>query len=123
MGHSAGCHLATLLGLDPRYLAAVGLRPADLCGVVAWSGGAYDLVEKVQAGGMYATYIRKSFGDSQAAWRDASPVAHVGDARPLPLFLFISVQRRGNPSHQASERLAGLIRDAKGSAESLVIGG
>jgi acetyl esterase/lipase len=122
MGHSAGCHLATLLALDPRYLAAVRLRPADLCGVVAWSGGAYDLVEKVKAGGMYASYIRKSFGDSQAAWRDASPVAHVGDARPLPPFLFISVQR-GNPSHQASERLAALIRDAKGSADSRLIEG
>ena len=82
MGHSAGCHLAALLALDPRYLAAVGLRPADLCGVVAWSGGAYDLVEKVKAGGTYGPYIRKAFGDSQAAWRDASPVAHVGDARP-----------------------------------------
>ena len=110
------------LALDPRYLAAVGLRPADLGGVVAWSGGAYDLVEKVKAGGMYPPYIRTAFGDSPAAWRDASPVAHVGDARPLPPFLFVSVER-GNPSHQAAERLAGLIRDAKGKAESLVIEG
>ena len=102
MGHSAGCHLVTLLALDPRYLAAVKLRPADLCGVVAWSGGAYDLVEKVKAGGMYPPYIRKAFGDSEAAWRDASPVAHVGDTRPIPPFLFISVER-GNPSYQASE--------------------
>ena len=122
MGHSAGCHLATLLALDPRYLAAVGLRPVDLGGVVAWSGGAYDLVEKVKAGGTYGPYIRKAFGDSEAAWRDASPVAHVGDARPLPPFLFLSVER-GNPSHQASERMAGLIRDAKGQAESRVIEG
>ena len=119
-GHSAGCHLVTLLALDPRYLADVGLRPSDLRGVVAWSGGAYDLVEKVKAGGTYAPYIRKAFGDSAAAWRDASPVAHVGDARPLPPFLFVSVER-GNPSHQASERLASLIRDAKGQADSCLI--
>ena len=122
MGHSAGCHLATLLALDPRYLAAVKLRPADLCGVVAWSGGAYDLVEKVKAGGMYPPYIRKAFGDSQAAWRNASPVAHVGDARPIPPFLFISVER-GNPSHRGSDRLAGLIREANGQADSRVIEG
>ena len=122
MGHSAGCHLATLLALDPSHLATVKLRPADLCGVVAWSGGAYDLVEKVKAGGMYPPYIRQAFGDSPAAWKEASPVAHVGDSRPIPPFLFISAER-GNPSHKASDRLAGLIRDAKGQADSRVIEG
>ena len=30
MGHSAGCHLVTLLALDPRYLAGVKLRPNQL---------------------------------------------------------------------------------------------
>ena len=73
MGHSAGCHLVTLLALDPRYLAGVGLHPSDLRGVVAWSGGAYDLVAKVKAGGTYGPYIKQAFGDSEAAWRDASP--------------------------------------------------
>ncbi len=122
MGHSAGCHLVTLAALDPRYLASVGLQSSDVRGVIAWSGGAYDLVEKVNAGGMYAPYIRQAFGESEAAWCDASPMAHVGDARPMPPFLFVSYER-GNASHQAAERLAGLIRDAKGRADSLVIEG
>ena len=122
MGHSAGCHLVTLLALDPRYLADVKLRPGDLRGVVAWSGGAYDLVAKVKAGGTYGPYIKQAFGDSEAAWRDASPVAHVGDAKPLPAFLFISVER-GNDSNLAAEKLAGLIRDAKGRADSKIIEG
>src|SRR5262245_19694815 len=64
MGHSAGCHLVTLVTLDPRYLAGVQLRPTDLRGVVAWSGGAYDLVAKVKAGGSYAGHIKKAFGDA-----------------------------------------------------------
>jgi acetyl esterase/lipase len=120
MGHSAGCHLVTLLALDPRYLAGVGLRPTDLCGVVAWSGGAYDLVAKVKAGGSYAPYIRQAFGRSEAAWRDASPVAHVGDAKPMPPFLFASVER-GSASHQAAEQFAKLITTAKGRASVVVL--
>jgi acetyl esterase/lipase len=116
MGHSAGCHLVTLLALDPRYLAGDGLRPTDLRGVIAWSGGAYDLVAKVKAGGTYAPYIRQAFGNSEATWRDASPVAHVGDSQPLPPFLFVSVEK-GNASNQAAENLAGLIRSAKGRAD------
>jgi acetyl esterase/lipase len=122
MGHSAGCHLVTLLALDPRYLADVGLRPSDLRGVVAWSGGAYDLVAKVKAGGTYGPYIKQAFGDSEAAWRDASPMAHVGDAKPMPPFLFISVVDKGKTdSKLAAEKLAGLIRDAKGQATTKVL--
>ncbi len=124
MGHSAGCHLVTLLALDPRYLAKVRLHPSDLRGVVAWSGGTYDLVAKVKAGGMYGPYIKSAFGDSEAAWRDASPVAHVGDAKPLPAFLFISVVDRGKTdSKLAAENLARLIRNAKGLATCKVLEG
>ncbi len=122
MGHSAGCHLVTLVTLDPRYLAKVDLRPADVRGVVAWSGGAYDLVQKVEDGGMYAGYIKKAFGDAADAWRDASPVNHVKDVRESPRFLFISI-KPGDASNKAAERLAGLISAAKGTAESKLIAG
>ncbi len=122
MGHSAGCHLVTLAALDPRYLKETGLRPTDLAGVVAWSGGAYDLVEKVAQGGTYGPYIKQAFGDHERAWRDASPVTHASDPAEKPPFLFVSVEP-GNPSHKAAERLAGLIRTAGGKAESKVVEG
>ena len=122
MGHSAGCHLAALVGLDPRYLGEVKLKPSDLRGVVAWSGGAYDLVQKVKDGGAYADYIRKAFGDSEEAWRDASPLAHVEGAEAGPAFLLVSIAA-GSASHKAAERLAGLIRGAKGRADSKLIEG
>lgn len=122
MGHSCGCHLVTLLTLDPRYLADVKLRPSDLRGVVAWSGGAYDLVAKAKAGGMYGPYIKSAFGESEAAWRDASPVAHVGDAKALPPFLFVSVER-GSASTLAAESLAAMIRKAGGKATAKLLEG
>jgi acetyl esterase/lipase len=37
-GHSAGGHNALMLALDPLYLDAVGLAPADLAGVVSLAG-------------------------------------------------------------------------------------
>ncbi len=122
MGHSAGCHLATLTALDPRYLEKAKLKPADLRGVVAWSGGAYDLVGKVKEGGAYGGHIKNAFGDSESAWRDASPVAHAKNARGGPRFLFVSIEP-GSASHKAAERLAGLIRGAGGKAESRLIEG
>ena len=34
-GHSSGCHLVATIGLNPRYLSAVGLAPENVAGVVA----------------------------------------------------------------------------------------
>jgi hypothetical protein len=84
----------TLVSLDPRYLKAVGLLPSNLRGVIAWSGGAYDLVRLVKKSsntGSYGGYILKVFGDKEAAWKDASPISHVGDSKVLPAYLFASV--------------------------------
>jgi acetyl esterase/lipase len=122
MGHSAGCHLVTLVALDPKYLAGVKLTPADLRGVVAWSGGAYDLVAKVAEGGSYKEHIGNAFGPDEAAWKDASPVTHARNGGAAPPFLFASYEK-GNPANKAAERLAGLIRDAKGRAEVVVLEG
>lgn len=38
MGHSAGAQIAALLGTDGRHLAAVGLAPTDLAGVIGLAG-------------------------------------------------------------------------------------
>ena len=117
MGHSAGCHLVTLVGLDPRWLAGVQMKPSDLAGVVSWSGGAFDLVQKVKDGGLYAGYIRRNFGKEEAGWRDASPMAHVGDGKPMPRFLFVSAEGDRQASKEATQKMVGLIRAAGGQAE------
>ena len=123
MGHSAGCHLVTLVGLDPRPLAKVRLTAADLKGVVSWSGGAFDLVEKVKSGGMYADYIRINFGADESTWRDASPIAHIGESKPMPPFLFASAENGNAASQTISEKMAELIRAAGGTVRTVVLPG
>ena len=123
MGHSAGCHIVTLVGLDPRPLAKVGMKPGDLAGVVSWSGGAFDLPAKVAAGGMYKDYIIKNFGPDEAGWRDASPIAHVGEAKPMPRFLYVSAGEGHADSATLSEKMAELIRAAGGRAEAVTLPG
>ncbi len=122
LGHSAGCHLVTLVALDPRPLAKVGLKPADLAGVVAWSGGAYDLVDKVAQGGSYADYVKKTFGESEAGWRDASPVHYTDNAKSGPAFLFVSLEP-GHPSTLAAERMIKRIEEAGGKASGKMLTG
>lgn len=123
MGHSAGCHLVTLLGLDPRPLATVGLKPSDLQGVISWSGGAFDLVDKVHSGGMYAHYIRATFGDKESQWLDASPVEHVGESQPMPPFLIVSGEQDKPASIEACNHLANLIHVAGGTVQQATLPG
>ena len=80
------------------------------------------LVEKVAQGGSYMEHIGNAFGPDEATWRDASPVTHAKSAGTGPPFLFAAYEK-GNPAHQAQERLAGLIRGAKGKAEVVLLEG
>jgi acetyl esterase/lipase len=72
-GHSAGGHLAALLTLDDRYLAAHQISPAVIRGVLALSG-------------VYNLTIGESqesvFGSDRAVRREASPLFHVRAGAP-----------------------------------------
>lgn len=75
-GHSAGAHIAALLGTDPRYLQAHGMAPADLAGVIGLSGP-YDFVVSGD--------LVPIFGP-RAQWPQAQPINHVdGDEPPFLL--------------------------------------
>jgi acetyl esterase/lipase len=77
-GHSAGGHLAALLTLDERYLAAHQLTPARIHGVLAMSG-VYDLADSE---GQEAV-----FGKDPQVRRAASPLFHVKAGTGIPRFL------------------------------------
>lgn len=123
MGHSAGCHIASMVGLDPRPLAKVGLAPSVLRGVVCWSGGAYDLPAKVAEGGMYKPYVEKNFGTDVAKLEDASPIRHVKEVVAGARFLFVSAGEGKPASRELSERMAREIDAAGGRGRSVVLEG
>jgi acetyl esterase/lipase len=75
-GHSAGAHIAALLGTDARHLEAVGLAPGRLAGVIGLAGP-YDFA--IDGG------LRDVFGP-QAQWSRTQPVDFVdGDEPPFLL--------------------------------------
>lgn len=110
MGHSAGAHLVALVGTDPRYLAAVGLEPKDVRGVVALDGAAYDVPTQFAAAGpqMRQTYTQ-AFGADAARQRALSPTLHAA-APNAPDFLILHVQRPDGISQ--SKALAAALRKA-----------
>jgi arylformamidase len=120
-GHSSGATFATLLALDPRYLAAHGLAPGDLRGVAAISG-IYDLdpPEGAVSAEERALYVA-AFGDA-AARRAASPLRHV---RPdAPLMLALVAQRDVPGVYEGSFAFTQALRDVgHPAAETFVVPG
>ncbi len=76
VGHSSGGHLASLLALDGRYLAALGLSPRKIAGVVSMSG-VYSI-----------SRFEWHFGRTGRARKEASPLEHVKAGAPPFLIMY-----------------------------------
>ncbi len=78
VGHSAGAHIVALLATDAHYLAADGLTPRDLAGVVGIAGP-YDFLPLTDP------KIIEVFGP-ESEWPESQPVNFVdGDEPPFLL--------------------------------------
>lgn len=109
MGHSAGAHLVALVGTDERYLKGAGLSFADIAGVIALDGAAYDVPAQMKDGpaAMQKTYAA-AFGTDPARQRALSPTVQAG-APNGPAFLLLHVQR-ADGMRQAEALAAALTR-------------
>ena len=124
MGYSAGCHLVTLLALDPAPLARDGLKPSDIRGIVVWSGAMFDLVAQAQGTGTYPPFIKATFGEDAAGQRAASPLTYVKSAKEAPPFLIASVDAASQQSaRDASKQLLDAVNAAGGKAQAALLTG
>jgi acetyl esterase/lipase len=103
-GHSAGAQIAALIGTDARYLAAHGMSPRDLAGVIGLSGP-YDFE---------ITGYEDVFGPP-AQWPLAQPVNFVDGDEPPFLLIHGSADTVVEPVD--SEILAERLRTAGIRAE------
>jgi len=99
-GHSAGAHLAAMIGLDP---------PPNLDGLLLMSG-IYDLPGIVQDGGLGAWLVQQAFGDDRAAWQAQSPLLHVRAAAPPTWLVHGATDQQISP--QRATTFATRLREA-----------
>ena len=104
-GHSAGAHIATLLNLDERYLAAVHVPRNAIAGVVGLSGP-YDFLP------LEKDIYKATFPEAVRA--ESQPIAFV-DGREAPMLLITGgADRTVNPGN--STRLAAAVAKHDGRA-------
>ena len=119
MGHSAGAHLAALVGTDATYLGGQGLQPSDLAGVILLDGAGYDATGdrgSGPAGRLLGNLYSEAFGDNAAA---LSPTLLIRSGVAYPPFLIFHIASRQDSRGQSEGLAAALIR-AGGRAEVVV---
>ena len=117
LGHSAGAHLAALVGVDPDYLGAVGLKPSDLAGVILLDGAGYDAVAPRGSRDAVNRALERMYDQAFGAERAAlSPTLRVRADVAYPPFLIFHVASREDSGEQ-SRALAAALVGAGGRAE------
>jgi acetyl esterase/lipase len=113
MGHSAGCHLATLVATDGRYLKQTGLPLTAIKGVIALDTQAYDIAKVMEARApeLYAN----AFGKDPATHKEASPLQYVAKGKGIPPFLVAYTNYE--PRRQAAEGFVKALRAEDVTAE------
>ena len=114
MGHSAGAHIAALLATDGTWLAAQGMRPAQLAGFIGVAGP-YDFLPLDEA-----DYIDMFGATSAAQWR-SQPVHYVDGDEPPMLLLQGATDRVVDPRNATA--LAKVLRGHGDAVELMMYPG
>jgi arylformamidase len=124
MGHSAGCHLVSLMGTDGSYLEAEGLSLNSLKGVVALDTQAYDVTSLMSDPQLAdAQTYQNAFGSDPEYWKKVSPTSYIVPGSHIPPFIVAySGGLLGGQAHsraQAAESFVQALQEVGVTAEIL----
>ena len=109
MGHSAGCHLVSLVATDHRRLEEFNKSLTSIKGVIALDTQAYDIASLVDSG---ARMYGEVFGSDAATQKDASPQAHIAKGKDIPPFVVAYSSGIGGNNAMARARIGNKFVEA-----------
>jgi len=109
MGHSAGAHLAALVGTDPRYLAAAGVPMGLVKAIVLLDGAGYDVAQQMARPNPVGAMYEAAFGKDPARQKALSPTLHAA-APNVASWLILPVERRADSTAQSRALAAALVK-------------
>ena len=118
-GHSAGAHLAALLGTDPAYLQKHGLKISDLAGVIPVDTASFDLTSPDNEN-LVKNLVKTSFGEDPQVLKSASPLHHVSRQQHHPAFLVFNTRNRAAAA-EGGRKFAEALKDAGGNVRFVAV--
>lgn len=120
MGHSAGAHLAALVGTDPRYLQAAGVPMSAVKGVILLDGAGYDVPTQASAEmNLVKPMYEAAFSTDPKRQAALSPTRHAA-APNVARWLILPIERRADSQAQ-SKGLADALTHAGSSATVIAV--
>lgn len=126
-GHSSGCHLAAIVGMDSTYLGAVGLKTRNIAGIIPM-GCTLDR-DDATLRGLTPDGIRTAFmNDRQEVatyktpenYLNANPANHIGKHVPPTLIIVAEAERFMPPIMEQGARIVRRLME-EGVAANLVV--
>lgn len=122
MGHSAGAHLAALVGTDPRYLQAAGVPMGAVKGIVLLDGAGYDVPTQASAEmNLVKPMYEAAFSADPKRRAALSPTRHAAPPN-VARWLILPIERRADSQAQ-SKALADALAKSGASAKVVVVPG
>jgi acetyl esterase/lipase len=128
-GHSSGCHLAAILGANPRYLAGVDLQPSDLAGIIAMGCVLAPLEEattKYSLDEMRARWPKSGEADTFASFEDrldSDPSRFIGPHMPPTLIVIAEAERFFPSNLEQGAKFARRLLEMKRPADVVIVPG
>ncbi len=120
-GHSAGAHLAALLGTDATYLNKHNIKISQLAGVIPVDTASFDLLSPRNER-FVDRLVDNAFGTNKAILKSASPMHHINMNQNYPDFLVFASGNRDSAIKQ-SEELSRRLSEIGSNAKTVIIDG
>jgi arylformamidase len=120
-GHSAGAHLAALLGTDTSYLIKYNIQASQLAGVIPVDTASFDLLSPRNER-FVKRLVDNAFGTDKSILKSASPMHHVFSGKDYPDFLIFASGKR-NSAIQQGTALSQKLNNTGNIAKAIAIDG
>jgi acetyl esterase/lipase len=92
-GHSAGAHLAALLGTNQKYLLTYNIDYSDLAGVIPVDTASFNLLSDKNER-ILKRLIKQAFGNNKRILKESSPFYNIISTNNYPKFLVLNTTNR-----------------------------
>ena len=122
-GHSAGAHLAALIGTDSKYLTEHNLAPTLFNAVIPADAASFDFNTPIVKGKrLVQPKIDATFGTNPQDLNEASPISHTKDNKDIPPFILFVTSKRPDAVEQ-THAFSKAIKNSGGKSTVHIIDG
>ena len=117
-GHSAGAHLAALLGTEAIYMQEYNLHPKEFAGVIPVDTSMYDLSVAINEK-IIGRFVKQAFGENIDILKSASPLYNIHSGNSYPEFLILAGKRE--PNIAQTKKLFNRLKSVGSEAKFLMV--